>query len=310
MRLDSRGLILSLWLTLFSGTVSSTLVLNYFTNTRGGTGLPTTLAETGGLLAGLWLGAALSVLMIWITGWATQLSQVLWTALVGYWIGAFIRLILLGEFLPGADSQFNVLWQALTFQALPAHDAWWLLVLFGGVMVVLVVGVLATLIPPVPATLTQGALNPPGRVVASVVGLGFVLMLLLIGLRSLNQDLAPEFSLRDTRWLLLPQTNMLLAALLGFLVGGSYLCQDRYQAASALFIGLCLHVCLMLLLDALLAPYDPLNSDFNPNRVALLPFLFLWWGVPTVGAIAAFALHNLRDAFSLPEEVPQTSVGA
>lgn len=302
MRLDARGFILTVWFTLLSGTLSSTLTLNYFINTRGGTGFPTTLSETWGLLVGLWLGGVVGVSLMLLADWA-KLSHALWTAMVGYWVAAFIRLILLGKFLPGADSQFNIFWQALTLQALPAHDAWWLWALLGGSVVILMVGVLVSLLPKLPEEMRQHTTLPEGRpILVTVVALGTVLMLLLIGLRSLDQDLWPTFSLQDTRWLLLPQTNMILAALLGFIVGGTYLCQHRYQASYTLFIALSLHVCLMLILDAMLSPYDPLNVEFNPNRIDFLPFVFLWWGVPSVGAIAAFALHNLRDAFQLPEE--------
>ena len=53
----------------------------------------------------------------------------------------------------------------------------------------------------------------------------------------------------------------------------------------------------MLLIDSPAASYDALYNGIRPNQVTALPFLFFWVGTPLVGGVAAFALHNLRDAF-------------
>jgi hypothetical protein len=58
-------------------------------------------------------------------------------------------------------------------------------------------------------------------------------------------------------------------------------------------------VILMLLLDPVMAMYDPAHAGINPTQVQQVSFRFFWYGTPAVGAIAAYAMHNLRDAFEM-----------
>jgi hypothetical protein len=131
-----------------------------------------------------------------------------------------------------------------------------------------------------------------------------IILLTFVLFGTLGVDDQGKIGISQTSWMLLPVTNMILAAMIGFFVGVLYLCRDSLSSGATLFLGLCAHVLLVIPLGEALDSFDVTGSRFDPNDVSLLSFLFLVVATPAVGSIAAFALHNLRDAFRLPPAEP------
>lgn len=302
MRLDGRGVILSMWLTILIGSISSLWVVNHFLPIEGGDGLPNRFEGALWLVLGLWVGGILAALVLTYLGWYRDLSELIWTVLLGYGLGALVRLIFLGRFLDGARDAWDTLWGVVKLQDFPPYDAFVLLVLPVGFLLVAAAAVTsAVLLPALNLRAAWSAERVKPRLLGSIFLLMPIVLVSLVAIRTLNsQTSTAEIALLNTEWLTLPQTNMILAALLGFVVGGAYLCESRFAAAVTLFLSASAHVIVMLLIDSTAASYDPFYDGINPNQVNFLPFVFFWIGTPAIGAIAAFALHNLRDAFSLP----------
>jgi len=280
-----RSAILAFWLTMLTSTVGSTLTLNYFANTRAAP-MPTTLGESWGLLAGVWLGALAAGVLCWERR----------GAVMGVTVAVFVRLAFWGAFLPNTPDLWSALWGLVRLSGVPAYAVFILLAYGGGALLAAVGHGGISLFfdePLIPEN------TPHWGLVAVVALLAPIIMLNLVMIRSLNATEGGAIVLLNTEWLILPQTNMIVAALVGFVFGGVYLSANRQSAAGNVFLGLVLHVGGMILLDGILASYDPYSRMRYDNQVSLLPFLFFWFGAPVVGGLAAFALHNLRDAFAL-----------
>lgn len=326
MRQDIRGVILTIWLTILGGTLSTTFVLDYFASYRPENPKPLDLAEASSMIAGLWAAGLLAGILVILAGWYDKTpSSGISTVLTGYWVGCGIRLVLMQElqpFLRHADSDFDWFWGLVTLRGLPSYSLFVLLILVGGgLVVVLTVLLIHAFRERVQFDDLLPMLVEP-RILWSVTALSITSMLIAIVFRNLLGELVKELDrpvwLIDaliiqgvsgsqftfTKWLTLPQTNMILAAVLGFLVGGAYLCISRWSSAVTLFLAVVVHVMVMLLLDSSRLLSDPLYAGWDANRVDWISYLFFWLGTPMIGGIAAFALHNLRDAFQLPATKP------
>jgi hypothetical protein len=257
-----------------------------------------------------------SVLACWLAGWlaggitgaldwggAKRLAR-LGAVYGGYSLALALRMIF-WDFLATQGDIFNILWALLTFSNLPLYDTFLLLLWLGGAAFVLLglqIGELWRLRrydSPLAAWGSRLSVMPQALfALLTLVGVG---VLLLVGLRSWNElDAYSELTLLNTRWLTLPQSNMLMGALWAALVGGAWLCAGRWSALATGTLAGMGHVLVMSLLEAVLSGYDPFYTGQDLNHVAVLPFVFFWLGVPLMMGVSAFALHNLREALSAP----------
>ena len=294
--LDYRGVLLTTWLTLLLGSIGSTLTFNYYANTQAI--VPQTLGHTWAMVLTLWLGGVLGAMLVILLGWSSGWRQAFLTAFTGYGIGVFIRLIFLGQFLDNSTTAWELLSNIVTLGSIPPYQSFWALVWLGGVLLLVFTVVLVTELR---ITLDTPSIPLVPRYIGASAALMSISLLSVVALRNTTAQGVNTLDLVDTQWLLLPQTNMIIAALLGFVIGGAYVCETREAAALTLFFASTAHVVAMLLVTPVVADFDALYVNFDPNRIGVLHFVFFWVGTPLTGAIAAFALHNLRDAFALGE---------
>ncbi len=301
--LDTRNIIFTAWLTFFVGTLSNTFTYNYFANQNA---IPDSLGDTTFIWLGVWLGGFLGALTGGWLGWGRAWAG----SVAGFGLAALLRLIFLGVFLPTERSNWDFFAGLLTFDLAP-YPVFVLLVLGGGALATLCGALLATLLRP--AKREAVPIHP--RFWAGAVGLMLVSMLLLILPNALSEALDATPTARadipivvpNTNWLMLPHFNMIVAALYGGLMGlAARSMPSRAAAALTLWLAGCAHVMLLLPLEEILVGYDPLYDGINPNQVAVLTFIALWVGTPLVGALAAFALYNLREAFTMPPTTEPT----
>lgn len=310
MRLDIRSTFFSAWLTFLLATFGSTITLNYLRDNREGLAQqPRDLDDALLIWLSLWLGGLLATVWVAWAGWHRGRSSAFWSVLAGYGIGAGLRMIFQGVFLPTSDNFWSLTWGALT-NGLPSYPIFVLLVWVGGAGVVLAGTFLSFAIMRGLGVRDEGYLSQLAldtRATLLVMTWMPIILFSMMIIRSLRDDGRGMIRIAHTVWFVLPQTNMILAALIGFLVGGLYLCRDRASAALTLFIALMGHVLIAVCLGSAIGSFDPIRDGLDVNRVPVMLFSFLFIGTPIVGAVAAFALHNLRDAFSLPpilEESP------
>ncbi|MFP4324021.1 MAG: hypothetical protein ACLFTK_16320 [Anaerolineales bacterium] len=312
--LDTRTFIITAWLTFFAGTLGSTLTFNYFANTPAIPEVPDSLADTTGLWLSLWLGGFAAALLCMLLGWHGGLFQAASTSALGYSAAALLRLVFLGAFLPVEANNWDFFFGLLAFDLAP-YPTFVLLVMVGGALATALGAVLGYLLLII-LKLPSGAapdVQPHPRFLGGVTGLLLISMLLLVlpnaflEMADVTDNISDEAAgavpiiVPNTHWLVLARFNMAFATLYGLLVGlvGTSI-QGRAAAALTLWLAGSAHVLLLLPLEEVLVGYDPLYAGLNPNRVDLLSFIGLWLGTPLVGAAAAFALHNLRMAFSVP----------
>lgn len=310
MRLDIRAVILALWMTLLLTTLTSTATIDYYENVDDVQvtleGLPTSLENATLLVFGFWIAGLASGLAVSLLGWPLRERNALLSGMVGFAIGTLMRLLALGQdFLPGTDTSFwDFMSKILAFHDIPDYHAFLLLVWLGG-FIALALGVMMS------ALLKQTFHLDPRRLPALdvegknlVFGLAMlsVSMLFLLVLRNFETENRPDLTVLDTKWLILPLTNMVFAALIGFFMGGGYFASSRFSAAVTMFLSAAVHVTLMLAMESYISTLDAVEEATNLNNIAYLNFIFFWVGTPVVGAIAALALHNLRDAFTISYE--------
>lgn len=291
-----RGFLLSFWWV----TLTSTLASSAYLSQNGGA-LPQSLEQTWVLCLGLWLGGILAAVNLLYLRWESPRDS-LRTALWAYGLAALLRVMFWGAFLPHGDDRFMVIWRLVSLQALPAYDSFILAIFLLGPILIILAGLMAhngflwlNLVYPFDSRVSERALW-------GLLGLMPLLMMSLVLARTARADLqTAELNLVNTHWLMSPATNLVLAALLGLGIGWSSLCETRFSAAMTLAIAGCGHVFLMFILEPVLATYDPFHTPLDPNQVPVGEFLLFWLGVPGMGALAAFAAHNLREALMMEE---------
>lgn len=300
LRFDGRTFIISLWATLGFGTLSTTYTFNYYANKYDQ--LPDQLSETFGIIAGLWGVALLISFLLGVVNEGSGLAT-LTNLLGGYWVGALIRIIFMKQFLPSTNTSFDLIWKALTLSSLPPYHTFLLLIFIGGSLTICLGLLLGLLIKSYTGYKQQIPVQNEPRALTLALVLPPLLLLLVVLLRSMRTGMEGAFLLTDADWFTQPEPNMIVGALVGALVGISYLSPDRRSAVSIMMQGMGVHVIMMLLLDSIFASYDPVYNGINPNQVPLGTFQAFWIFAPLVGAISAFAMHNLRDAFAMPSNL-------
>lgn len=305
MRLDGRAVILALWITLLITTLTSTIIIDYFEDVEGTTaeGLPTKLEDTASLIAGFWVAGLVVGVSVSLLKWPQRERMAFASGLLGFSIATLIRLLALGQdFLPGSQIRFwNFVLNILSLRSIPDYHTFLLMVWIGGIVAV-GIGVLIS------AILKQTVeINLPNLVVDTgnltiAAALMSVSILFLLVVRNFETESRTTLTILDTKWLILPLTNMVVAAMVGFFIGMGYFAENRFAAAVTVFLGASVHVTLMLVLESYISTLDAANESTNLNNIPYLNFLFFWIGTPLVGGIAALALHNLRDAFMIEYE--------
>lgn len=308
IHLDVRAVILGLWVTLLITTLSSILTIAYFEDSAEAIisldGLPTRLDDSWGLIAGFWLAGLLSGAGVSVLEWGENERSRLVSGLAGFAIATLIRVLALGPFLPSASSFWKFMSGILSLHDIPEYHAFLLLVWLGSGIAV-AIGVLVSyllkentgfaldFLPPLPVE---------GKNLVVTSSLMSVAVLCLLVIRNLDSASQSDLSILNTRWLIMPLPNMVVAALLGFFLGGGYFAHNRFAAGATVFLGAGVHVVVMLVLESYISTFDVVEESTDLNNIPLLSFIFFWLGTPLVGAIAALALHNLRDAFSMSYE--------
>ncbi|MBZ0305709.1 MAG: hypothetical protein K8I82_06540, partial [Anaerolineae bacterium] len=292
-------------------TLSSIATIEYFQNKEVSEvavsldGLPTTLEDSIGLVSGFWIAGLLVGLSIRLLGWGENGRSIFASSLMGFAIATLIRIMALGIFLPNATNFWKFMSGILSLHDIPDYHAFLLLVWVGGATAVAAGVQLGVLIQQKTAfTLPTLDVEPQNLLVSA--SLMSVLLLSLLVIRNLDSASRSDLSILNTRWLILPVTNMILAALMGFFIGGGYFTRSPFAAGATVFLGAAVHVTVMLVLESYVSTFDAVEASTDLNNLPVLNFIFFWAGTPVVGAVAALALHNLRDAFSInyEEEAP------
>ncbi len=310
-RLDVRAVILGMWLTLLMTTLSSITTIEYLKNKDASEvavsldGLPIALEDSIGLVSGFWIAGLLVGLSTRLLGWGENSRSMFASGLLGFAIAALIRIMALGIFLPNATSFWKFMSGILSLHDIPDYHAFLLLVWIGGATAIAAGVQMAVLIQQKTA-FTLPTLDVEPQNLAVSASLMSVLLLSLLVIRNLDSASRSDLSILDTRWLILPLTNMILAAMMGFFMGAGYFTRSPLMAGATVFLGAAVHVTVMLVLESYVSTFDAVEASTNLNNLPVLNFIFFWVGTPLVGAVAALALHNLRDAFSInyEEEAP------
>lgn len=287
----------SLWLTFGFHMLLSSQVM-------GADGeLPQHLGGTGLLLLGFWLAALLAGLLSELLRGQQSLGQALVAGIGGYCTAVMLRLLMLGQFLPGSRYAWTLFWDALRLRGLPDYPLFLLLSFLVGGIILAVAALLLGLLSLPRLNLDVPLRRRPGLMLESLLPAALALMLvggLLIVL--LLNDLRPavDLQLQQTRLLSHPAINILLATLVGMLLGLAYRSPNWGAALADSSGGVMLHVVLMLLFSSSFAAYDSSYSGLNPAQLHWPSFLLLWLGAPLAGGIAAFAMYNLRDTLARP----------
>jgi|GEM_PF-5755187 len=307
MQLDTRAILLTFWLTMLVGslTTAATLAQNDV--------FPRTLGSSGAIIGGIWLAAIMAGALVMLFGWHTGHRSASASVTSGYVMGAGLRVIFINkpDMLLGwekAENSFVFLWEALTLQAFPAYDGFLLLLFLGGIILAIsTIMILSVFIPKGVDPIAD--ISPPNPLTLwSAATLSCVILWVILLLSNLrDSETYNDLILFNVNWLTLPQTNMIVIAFIGFGVGAAYNSPTRWHAAMTLFVVGMVQVMVMLLSDEMLAIYDPAYGGLDANRVNVPAFSFFWVGTPVIGAMAAFALHNLRDAFDTPASVSMPS---
>lgn len=300
IRLDWRGIILGTWITILITTIATSIVVNANDDL-----LPSTIRDATGIIVGHWVAAILCGAIVVLIGWGGQTTQEnILNSASGYFIGTSIRLVFLNRFLPVDRNAWNLLTDILTLQSLNSFPAFLMLVLFGGGLLVSLMALVAfyaraELDLDLPTLID---VRPDSRLLTTLPLLMLMFMATVLLLGSYNEQSGESFIISNTSWLTLPISSMLLMAIFGALVGLLPVNQDRTTATVGMYLAAVIYVTIALLLDAPVAMYDPLNIGIDPNNVTI-GFLFFYIGAPVIGALAAYAMQNLLQAYRNPSLV-------
>jgi hypothetical protein len=288
---DARGILGSFWLTFLVTSIGSTTMERN----------PQTVADALPLVMAFWTAALLCGLGVGLLRWPDRPTGMFASALTGFGLAAIIRLLILN--LPAtmgrSHSFWEFLWNMVNLEGVSGYYALLLLIGLGSMLLLSVVWFWQTLILPLPD------LSLHNRTFSTAFALMSINLITLVLIRSAREDVGIQITASD--WLTAPVPNMLLATSWGAAIGLAYRANNALAAAVTAFAAVICHLIIMLLLEVLITGYslNPFYTGLDLRQPPLVRFTFFWGIAPVVGATAAFALHNLRDAFRYEVQVTE-----
>lgn len=303
---------LGAWMTFGVATVLNGLALQPLNDIFPGYGavnVPDNMREAIWLVLGMWAGGYLAGFL----GGLLQErpgyeSSIVWSAVLGYEIGAVLRLILIGYFPDVPHEAFTEALDIFYLNAAPTYPTFLLLVLIFGPLMVGLAAVTGSFT-------AGGALTKfiPTPKIDATTAVGAVLLpmtLLFLRLAYLNYrdiDLSPGVQAGGGRTagilyidtLVNPIFNMLVVAFLGIRFGRAYFKRFQTSVIYGVGAGVMIHLLVLAVVYQVLTMYEPTPGTEHDLHLLLpdIPFFIIFWlGPVAVTMIVAFMFQAILQA--------------
>lgn len=295
-----------LWLSLGLSTFLNNIALyGVNSNLDDRSTFPNSIGGLIWLIAGIWVSGYVTGLVLGIlTGRENRRSMVA-NAVVGYELMVVLRLIFLDAFPAIQQDAFEDIYHSLTFAGVPGHLSFLLLTLIFGAALVWLAVYTGYIISQMFPKLSELRFDFDSRLIIGNAVLPGAILITFWSLTNLLQWDAIEaadrqqfepFTLLNVDVFLNPALHMIVAAIVGLMVGLSPYSRGLMKVVLSTAIGAMSYVLLTFITKDLLVLYAPLDYkdslDFGyPN---LILFTLLWLGTVFTAVASAFAFYNIR----------------
>jgi hypothetical protein len=265
---------------------------------------PIAIQESIWLVLGIWISGYLAGMFIGVRGREKDRHTLVWSAIIGFEIMVLLRIIFLDAFPDGQQDAFGNIFTIFTLAGVPGYISFlFLSTVIGALLVGIAVTTGLILSQNQPKPLAYLSLDPRLLVTSILLpwaillaGWGVLNILDFETLKELRQNPYDSTHLLHLDLFLNPATHMLIAALVGVLLGASP--YARYQG-SLLFTtsaGMMVYVLFIIVSKDLFMIYavDTIEDKLNLSYPNAAIFGLLWYGPVFTGTLGAFAVYNLK----------------
>ncbi len=275
---------------------------------------PTTIGSLMWLIAGIWISGYVGGFVLGLLTGQEKRRSMIASAVVGYEFMVLARLTFLNAFPLIKQDAFEDVFQSLTLDGVPGHLSFFLLsVIFGTLLVWLAVYTGYELSRVFPRFSTV-QFEFDARLALSATILPATLLLSLWSLLNLihwqrvedqNIGAFTPFTLVDIEVVLNPALHMIMAAIVGILIGLSPYSRGLKRVLLSTGVGALSYVLLVIATKDIFVLFASLEYEDNLNfgYPNLILFTLLWLGPVFTAVVSAFAFYNIRlIIFGNPEQ--------
>lgn len=324
LELEGWAVVLSLWITFGLSTIFNSFAFKDSLDEFDIIHLPQTIRGAIWLVIGIWGAGYLAGFIVGLIYHDFRTKGIVMRSVaIGYTIAIGLRLLFINVFPNTPTTGFGVIHDLFNLQPLPVYYTFLLLTLIAGPILTALASFTVLLLAQERAFFTDVSrirINPKAALFSALLPITVIIFILgVINIVEIDtardvQELA-RFNQVPTEPIVIlyfntltnPSVNMILGAFVGILVGLSYIANSRSSAALSAGVGLMFHVFLVIILEEIFSTYAPTQAqspqfaytdNLNLLTTNIAFFIFLWIGPIITAMLSAFAIHNLRQAYS------------
>jgi hypothetical protein len=314
-----------MWISFGLSTVLNSIAFKNSLDSSGLVQLPQTMRDSIWLVLGIWGGGYLAGFIVGLMYRDFQTkSIVMRSAALGFTIGIGFRLLFINVFPNTPTTGFGVVRDLFELRPLPVYYTFLLLTLVVGPALTALASFTGLLLTQewnaTVFDVPRFQINPQSVLLSALLPLTVIILILGVAniyqsdaaqdiqrLAQLREAPTPPIIILYFNTLSNPSVNMILGAFMGILIGLSYTANSHTNAALSVGVGLMIHVLLIVLFEEIFSPYAPTEGqsiefaytdDLNLITTDIIFFALFWVGPIITAGASAFAVHNIRDAFS------------